>query len=150
MSGLHGTVYVGAKNDEGGRLDSLAKEAETIIFEAKSTFPFDFTPNKITICTNRVTITAKKILSSEEYPLPIANITNARITESPLFATLIIETFGVQAPPPLRYLKKTKAHKARRYLLALIQCKKDSVDLSGYTLRELKEKLQKIGKVQKG
>ena len=150
MPALHGTVYVSDKINNTNRLDALAKEAETVIFEAKSAFPFDLTPNKITICANRVTITAKKILSSEEYPLPIANITNARITESPLFATLIIETFGVQAPPPLRYLKKDEAHKARRYLLALIQCKKDSVDLSAFLLNELREKLLKVGKVQKG
>lgn len=146
MPALGGTIYIG----QGSKLDNLAKEAKTVIFEARSSFPFDLTPNKITICANRITVTVNKILSNEEYPLPTANITSARISESPMFASLIIETFGIQPPPALKYLKKVEAHKARRYILALIQCKKDAIDLSSFSLAELREKLQKIGKVQKG
>lgn len=47
-------------------------------------------------------------------------------------------------------MKIDEARRARRYILALVECKKNAIDLSHYDISELKEKLNRIGKVQEG
>ncbi len=150
---LHsGGVYEAAseKVDKDNELDLLVEKSRKIIFETKSVFPFELFPDKITICPNRVTITRNSLFSKFEYPIQIENITGARIYRTVFFATLYIDTFGIAAPDPIRFLKIDDARIARRYLLALIECKKANIDLSKYEIDELREKLKKIGKVREG
>ena len=104
--------------------------------------------NKITICPNRVTITYNTLLSRDEYPMPMESITGARIYNDFWYATLNIDTFGVQKPEPLRYLGINDARLARRYILALIECKKADIKLPFSDIDALREKLKNIGMVR--
>lgn len=147
-----GSIYEASKEKVGtnNELDILVEKSRKIIFEAKSIFPFELFPDKITICPNRITITRNSIFSRFEYPIQIENLTGARIYRTIFFATLYIDTFGLAAPEPIRFLKVNDARLARRYILALIECKKANIDLSKYSTEELREKLKKIGKVREG
>lgn len=147
-----GSIYQASKDkvDKNNELDILVEKSRKIIFEAKSVFPFELFPDKITICPNRITITRNSLFSKFEYPIQIENLTGARIYRTIFFATLYIDTFGLAAPEPIRFLKIDDARLARRYILALIECKKANIDLSKYDTNELREKLKKIGKVREG
>jgi len=132
------------------KLQDLAREARSVIFETKTVFPFDLFPNTLTICPNRITITDHGFLYSDEYPLPIEVITGARLYKTLLFASLTIETFGYRKPPPLKYLKTHHARLARRYILALIECRRQNIDLSYHPINELRRLLKEIGMVREG
>ena len=159
MSPKSGTVYIKHRKDlpashskeesKENKLEEMTKRAGWIIFDISSR-PGFITPyrNKITICTNRATITKRSMFSVEEYPMPIENITNARIYTHFLSASLIIETFGIPKPEPLNKLKVNDARLARRYILALIECRKANIDLFSFDLEELRSRLKSLGIVQ--
>lgn len=163
MPSLSGTVYIGSsaskKEDkvEGGllskneniKLNELEKRAQMVIFEAQSLRPlFSKYKDKITICLNRVTITKGSLFSGEEYPMSIENITGARVYRRMMFGTLEIDTFGVVKPDPITNMRINDARLARRYILALIECKKANIDLNSLDLSELRTKLKNIGMVR--
>ena len=132
-------------------LDQMVEKSGKIIYKTSSVYPFDFFPNIITICPNRITITHKEFMMRTEFPLQIESITGANIGQGWVFATLHIDTFGVKdPPPPINYLRKPEARLARRYILALIECKKSNIDLNKYSVEELRDKLLKIGRVREG
>jgi len=128
-------------------LDELAKRSSHVVFSAKTAKPLSRS-NIVTICPNRITITYGGFMGNEEYPLPIDNVIGARINSGMIFSTLIIETFGYQKPDPIKYLLTKDARLARRYILALVECNKNKIDLTGYSLSELKNKLKLIGMVR--
>jgi hypothetical protein len=163
MASKTGTVFINPPKEEnlqeerevessgGGELDNLVQRASWIIFEcnSRSSF-FSSRRDKLTICPNRVTITKKSLFTLDEYPMPIENITSARVYTHFKTASLIIETFGIPKPDPLKSLDVNEARLARRYIQALIECEKSGVDLSSMGLKELREKLKSIGTVRYG
>lgn len=130
------------------KLSILADLSHQVLFEAKSVYPYELWPDKITICLNRITITYKKPFSVDERPIPIEYLNTAHVTKGLFFASLSIETFGVEKPNPIYHLRIDDARTARRYILGLIECKKNSVNFGDYKITEIKEKLQDIGKVR--
>jgi len=131
-----------------GTLAQLEKRAGWIIFKTQSLFPFDLFPDEITICPNRVTITRNALLVKDEYPLPIESINGARIYRSLFFASLTLETFGYKNPGPINNLSIKNARLARRYILGLVECNKNKIDISNYSLTKFRKRLNNIGMVQ--
>lgn len=80
--------------------------------------------------------------------MPIENITNASVFTHFGRASIIIETFGIPKPEPLANMRISEARLARRYILALIECKKSNIDISGLNFNELKDRLSEIGMVR--
>jgi hypothetical protein len=132
-------------------LNNLVEQSKQIIFEARSIFPFDLFPNRITICLDKIIINYRDLFGRDQYALLLENVVGARITHSPFFASLHIETFGIKdSPTPISYLKSLDARLARRYILALLECKKAEIDLAGYDIEYIRDKLKKLGKVREG
>lgn len=161
MASRTGTVFISPPEEEGlqdgsevessdgGELDDLAQRARWIIFECNSKSSFLFpSKDKLTICPNRVTITKKSFFTLDEYPMPVGNMTSARVYSHFNNASLIIETFGIPKPDPIKNLFLNEARLARRYIQALIECNKNNVDLSHLSLENLRERLKSIGIVQ--
>ena len=129
-------------------LDKLMERAGVIVFRARTVFPFTIFPNEITITLNRVVVVMRGLMFQDEYPMPFEAITGARVVRTFYTAALHIETFGVAKPPPIEFLSVNEARLARRYILALVECKKNNIDLAKYPIEELKEKLKEIGMVR--
>lgn len=162
---ISGTVYIGKKEgfdsqastspatseiDDSG-LNNLAKLASQVIYETRSVWPpWNMSRNKITICGNRVTMTYSSLLNKYEYPMPVENLTGASVYRDFMFGTLYIDTFGIEKPDPFRYLRINDARLARRYILALIECKKANINLPLNNIDALREKLKDIGMVRIG
>ncbi len=158
-----GTVYIGSdekeikakeetvaqKSSKEKEIDNLIKRANLIVFETTSKMPvIGPFKNKLTICPNRITLTYNSLLSKDEYPMPIENVTGARVYRDFLFGTLHIDTFGIPKPDPLKYLSVYDARLARRYILALIECKKANIELPCEDVISLRDKLKSIGMVR--
>lgn len=156
MKTSFGTVFTSDKKIEdlapkNDKLSILADLSKEVLFEAKSVYPFEFFPDKITICLNRITITYVKPFSKDERPIPIEYLNTAHVTRNLFFASLSIETFGVEKPNPIHHLKIDDARMARRYILALVECKKNGVNFGDYGIKDIKnikKKLLTIGKVR--
>ena len=138
------------ENDDDYKLQQLEKIGKYIIFEAEAVSLFGvFKGNdKITICTNRVAITRQTWFSNTEKPMTIESITGASVFRHLMYASLSITTFGIQKPEPLTRLRIHDARLARRYILALVECKKAGIDLTKFDLEELKERLKNLGVVR--
>jgi hypothetical protein len=132
-------------------LDDLVRKSHCVIFQTHSIFPFDLYPNGVTICIDKVIFVYRGFGTRDEFPILIESITGARVTKTLFFSSLSIETFGFKiTPEPVKYLRHTDARLARRYILALIECKKANVDLNDYAIEEIQEKLKDIGMVREG
>ncbi len=147
MPSKSGTVLIGQSFSE-DKLFLLAQKSKQMVFETKSIFPFELFPDKLVICLNRINITYSKLWFRDERPIPFEYINTAHISRGLFFASLSIETFGVEKPPAINHLPIDEARVARRYILALVECKKNGIDFSGYSLGEIKDQLQTIGKVR--
>lgn len=153
MKKSFGTVFTSDKKVEDSvpkndKLSVLADLSHEILFEAKSVYPYELWPDKITICLNRITITYKKPFSVDERPIPIEYLNTAHVTRGMFFASLSIETFGVEKPNPIHHLRINDARTARRYILALVECKKNGINFGDYGIKDIKEKLLEIGEVR--
>lgn len=160
MTLRRGTVYIDSPegedkseidNSENDKLDELIKRAGFIIFEISSkTTVLSLLRSKLVIAPNRLTIIKRGLFYTDEYPMPIENITDAFVYTHFASASLTIETFGIPKPDPMKHLKVNDARLARRYILGLIECKKAGIDLSGMDVTDLREKLKSIGTVRYG
>jgi len=137
-------------NSELEKLNELEKSARKIIFEAESVAPWGFFKgkDKITICTNRIAITRQTWSSNEERPIAIENIVAASVYRHMRYASLSIDTFGIPKPEPITRMRIKDARLARRYMLALVECKKAGIDLTKIDLPELRERLKNLGAVR--
>ena len=128
------------------KLNSLLNKNQSIIFEAKAVFPFDLFPDKLSVDVTRVTVTHNYILSSNVFPIPIETVNAVEAHFGILFASLRIEIQGFnQNPEIINFLWNSDARRAKRFILALIQCRIKGIDLSNLDSEKLKVTLEKIG-----
>lgn len=134
--------------EEEKKLNEVAEESKLEVFGAHSVFPFDLFPDKITIDINKVTLVHRFILSRQVFPMLIEDINTARDFRGVFFSSLSIEISGYeQNPPPMKFLKHSDAATARRFILALLECKRSGVDLSKLSRKKIISKLEEVGKV---
>lgn len=153
MPKRQGTIFIDkkplnkVKEDDTNKLKRLVKQSHRIIFRAKAVFPFDFFPSEIVIDENKVDILDHVFFySSQRYTILIKNINSATVSSDLLFGNLIIEIENNNLnPPPLRFLKKADAIKARRIINGMIVCMKEKIDLSKFDIEVVKKKVEEIG-----
>ena len=133
------------KNEE--RLNELVQQSGEHIFEAKAVFPFDLFPDRITIDANKVTVIQNSMLSSNEFPIPAGKITNIEVFYGIFFGSIRLEVFGYSEPPPdIAKFTKRDTRLIKRYVTGLIRVYDENIDLTGMNVKELRAKLQEIGK----
>lgn len=130
-------------------IKTLSQESDVVIYQTKGVFPFALFPRKVIVTPTRVTIIVPNLLTKDEYPVPIDFIAGARVYRSVFFASLMLETFRYDTPPPVNFLTYRGAVNARKYILALVDCWRNNVDITKYSPDELRQKLLSIGKVER-
>lgn len=122
------------------------------IKKIRSVFPFDLTPNTVTVDKNKVDLTYYRIPSYKKIlTLFFEDIRTVKVVEGIFFATLRFEVKGLdQNPEPIHYLKKSDANEIRNLILGICTTKKTQTSLqknpSNYG--SVKNALRKIGKVK--
>lgn len=139
--------------EEKGKLDNLAKMTENRLFSAKTVWPFDLFRNRVYIEEKQVILVFKEFFFvTQEYHILIEDILVPVVENSILFSTLKIQLGPggfQQDPPPVKYLPKKDALKAKEIIMGLLVCLKDKIDLEDMEKEELIEKLVEIGRYKK-
>lgn len=119
------------KNESQRKFSELLKEANTLLLQAKTIFPFDPFPDVLTIDPLKVTILHNTFFySSWTESIPVVNITNVDVEESLVFATLRISFISYPTQEVIvKPLKKDIARHARDIIAGLMVAAKEHIDL---------------------
>lgn len=129
------------------KLDKLVREKNIVIYELSSAFPFQLFPDKIIIDENKVSIVRKELFFKRIFPIMIDDILTVKINRSILFASLEFDIKRYEEnPSPTTYLWPKEASLAKRYIFGLVQAKRENIDLSALSTKQLKRKLLEIGR----
>jgi hypothetical protein len=136
-----------SKQQEKEKLDKLVQSSKEVIYGISTVFPFNFFPDTITVVKEKVDITYGVFFSSKEvFSILTPDIRGVVIDHGLYFATLHFEVIGYERnPDPVKYLKVGEAVRMRRIILGLIACDKEKIDLSHFSTKELRTKLEEIG-----
>lgn len=141
-----------SSEDEKNRnqLNNLAKMTNNRLYKLTSVFPFDLFPNQIFIEEKQIIIVYKQFFfTSQDYHILIQDILMPIVETSLFFATFKIEMGPggfMQNPPPVQFLRKRQALKAKRIIVGLLVCHKEEINLSSFNKKELLKKLEEIGR----
>lgn len=132
------------------QLNNLAKMTNNRLYKLTAIFPFDFFPNQIFIEEKQIIIVYKQFFfASQDYHILIQDILMPIVETSLFFATFKIEMGPggfQQNPPPVQFLRKKQALRAKRIIVGLLICHKEKINLSPFNNKELLEKLEEIGR----
>jgi hypothetical protein len=131
-------------------LEELTQQAQKIIYETETVFPFVLFPDKVVIRTHHIDIVHNMFFATgTSQRLQYSDIREVLVSYVPFFGSLEIVPMG---PPDIfikvNFLKKAEALRAKRVIVGLIECHRQKVDLSGYPHAELMAHLEEIGKTQ--
>lgn len=129
-------------------LDSLATGSARIILDIKAVFPFNFFPDELIIDETKVSVHTKLFFYTKQVRSVVySDIFNVVIHEGLFFAKLeIIDRYFSEQSIVIEFLKKKDAILARRIIQGMVIAKKEKIDLQALPIKDLIEKLDRIGK----
>ena len=131
------------------KLNTLAEETESVIYQLSSVFPFQIFPDKIIIDKNKVTIVRKELFFKRIFPMLVEDITTVKVSRGIFFASMEFELKGYERNPrPTTHFWPEHASKAEHYILGLIKAKRDKVDLTKLTTIQVRKRLEGIGSAE--
>jgi hypothetical protein len=139
------------KKEDKKDLDEFVQDATRDIFHLKSIFPFDFFPDELIIDSGKITIVKNYFYFSKQVRnIILDDVGDVMIETGPFFATLVIldKSAGnvIKEDMKIHFVNKGKAFEARKLIQGLIICRKEKVDLSGHSEKEIREKVEQIGR----
>lgn len=127
--------------------EDVLKRSRTVLFHAKTIFPFDLFPNDLIIDITKVTVVNRSFfLSGETQSIHIRDIMDVRVETGPFFSSLTMLDLGYIQRNKLHvnYLKKKDAVRARQIIEVLIAATKAGVDLTKIPRRDLISRLPEL------
>jgi hypothetical protein len=139
-----------AKEQNERRLDKLLNYSSTVIFRAKTVFPFTFFPDEIVITLNDVNVIFEEFfLSKQVRSLSISKIAEVVATTGFFFAQVrIIDKEFSQMSITVDYLKIADAMKIKRLIQGLLFSSAEKVDLTKVGKEGLVNKIEELGRIQ--
>lgn len=132
------------KNKDTQKLQAMASGTDEVLLEISSVFPFQLFPDTVILDKNKVSIVHRALLFKRIFPLLYTDIQTVRVNKSILFSALEFEVRGYDRNPrPVTHLDPLEAEKAERYILGLVNAKRERVDLS--RVDGIKKTLAKLG-----
>lgn len=125
---------------------NLVKQSNRILVSISShSFPFDPFPDTLNVEEGRITIINRHVFSSEVHSVDIKDISNIFINTVVFFSELVIisKTFE-QNEIKIAHLRIKEAVFARRIIEGLRVFVSKQIDTSGYSVKELLDKLQEL------
>ncbi len=119
-----------------------------IIYKARSAFPFQLFPDEVVVETDKITVIHRSLWFKTVSPIPLDNMMSVTITRGILFASMSFEITGFETNPgDISHLWPSDAALAKRYILGLIQARKQQIDLTHVTPDDIREHVEEIGKL---
>jgi len=137
------------KSEVRDELDKLEKVTKKEIIEIRAVWPFDFFPDRLIIDLNTVSIIKRRLLSRYVFPVHIEDIKSVRDHWGPFFASIEIDIRGYEKNPPrIDFLSHGDATKARMYINALMDMRREKIELEKLSREEIIKKLEEISQIQ--
>lgn len=128
------------------KLDKLIRASDEIIYSFSSVFPFQLFPDKIIIDENKVTIIRKMLFFKRIFPILIDDILTVKVNRNIFFASIEFEIKDLEEnPSPTTFLWPGEASLAKKYIMGLMQARRNGVDLQSLTSGQLKKRLEELG-----
>lgn len=127
--------------------DDVVKRSRTVLFHAKTIFPFDFFPNDLIIDITKVTLVNRSFfMSGNVQSIHIRDIMDVNVETGPFFSSLTILDLGYlqRNKMHINYLKKCDANLARQIIEGLIAATKAGVDMTKIPRRDLISRLPEL------
>lgn len=138
------------KKEEIKKIDSLIQDTQRIIYKVSSVFPFDFFQDTLIVDLRKVDIVRREFFGSERVEsLDHSQIIDVIISTTPFMCslTLINKEFKTE-PVIISKLWRKDAVRAKRIISGLVACKRENIDLSLLTDREILAKVEEIGNTE--
>ena len=130
-------------------LARLVRKSKCTLLTITSVFPFDISPDVLTIDENKVNVIHRNSWFSQNvHSALIEDISEVTVDKNLFFATLkISDSNNVRFPMELviRKLRVKDALEARRLIEGLIVARRQKIDLSKFDPKEVTSVLEKIG-----
>ena len=139
-------------NTNNEMFDDVLKRSRTVLFKAKTVFPFDFFPSDLIIDITKVTvITRRFFFSGYTQSIHIKDIMDVIVESGPFFSSITILDLGYLQQNKLyvKHLKKSDATLARQMIEGLIAATKAGVDLTKIPRRELIARMPELLSAQR-
>lgn len=119
-----------------------------IIYKARSAFPFQLFPDEIVVETDKITVIHRSLWFKTVSPIPLDNMMSVSVTRGILFASMSFEITGFETNPgDISHLWPSDAARAKRFIIGLIQARKQQIDLTHVTPDDIREHVEEIGKL---
>lgn len=123
-------------------------QAEHILFQATTVFPFTLFPDTVTISETKVSITHRLFFFTKEVTsIAVKDIAYVNVGTDIFFGTLdIIDKYFEKEELKVTFLWKKDALEARRILQGLIITEREGIDITNVNkVPEIKQKIESIG-----
>lgn len=155
-AGIKQRVQEKTRDEETARTKSktLVEREEIVLLNAKTVFPFDFFPDTVVIDTGKIHIVTREFFATERVTtINFKDIVDVWAEKSLFLGNLIIlylpkqETMGMLKPLQHRVnlLKEKDAMDAKNILKRMLILRREEVDLTQLSPKELKDMLERIG-----
>ncbi len=148
------TANLAATKPEKQKIEKkLAKaigDSHDVLMRATTVFPLTLFPDTITVDRTKLSITHRNFLQSGELlTIRIEDILNVTVSVGPLFGSVKIATrfFDHSEPYDVDHLWRKDALKLKRVVQGYLIAKKQKVDCTKLSTRELVKMLDELGKV---
>ncbi len=131
-------------------LEKVMRRSSTILFNAKTVWPFDMFPSDLIIDINSVTIIKREFFwSGHAESLYIQDLMRITVETGPFFSTLrLIDKSFDTTKHFVRHLRRDDAFRAREILQALLAAVKSGVNLAKCDINRVVPSLSKVGERQ--
>lgn len=120
------------------------------ILEIKNVFPFDLFQDRVIVSAHKVDLVYGVFFYSDYVvSMLIKDMKNAKVSTGIFFGTLTFELHGYETnPPPVKFLWREDAIKARRVIEGLIACCQNGIDITELDPNNIQEKIEEIGRAR--
>ncbi len=137
-------------SDPSRTLEEIAVNSARIVYHIQTVFPFVVFTDEVIADEEKLSVVIGRFFKSGYMrSVMLKDIANVSVDTSILFASLtIIDRNFIQDPLVVKYLKKNEALRMRRILMGLIIANNNKVSLSEYSLEEIREYTEEIGRAR--
>lgn len=137
---------VSNKNTDEQKLNNAIQETTQVLAKAEAVFPFDLSPDAITVDKSKVNIIEKEFLGGEGVrSILLDEISDVIVETASSLATIKIVEAHNKEISTVNKLKYKDANRVRNVIQGLIVAKKNNINLDNIDPEKLPEKLEKLG-----
>jgi hypothetical protein len=141
------TPVVKEENKEASKLEEIVDQAQDVLVQTRSVFPFTLFPTHITIDRHKLTIVYREFFQFEQtVSVPIEDIKNVQADAGPFFGTLTITSdLFINNTQKIPWLKRRDVRYIQQLVQGAMVALKEKIDISKVPSPKLCDLLIELG-----